>query len=40
MQRLWNRPPDDPMPAVYLVEGWMMPTLRRYIDEDIQVDTR
>jgi hypothetical protein len=27
MQGLWNRPLDDPMPAVYPVEEWMMPTL-------------
>jgi hypothetical protein len=39
MQGLWNRPRDDPMPAVYPVEEWMMPTLHRYMDEDIEVDT-
>jgi hypothetical protein len=40
MQHLWNRPPDDPMPAMYPVEEWMLPTLRRYMDTDIAFDAQ
>lgn len=38
MQRLWKRPPDDPMAVDYAVEAGMMETLRRYLDTDVEFD--